>query len=281
MTIQQTYQLFRNKQKRNTLIVTAILLLMLITICIDFLFTRFQQSSFYIAESLLFSCYWLLFLPLLHIQWKLAKRSPKLSSGLLITTLAAVVHLSCYPAIVWFLSQSFYYHTFSYGQTFNYGLTAYFIKTAIIYSVSLLMIVLHKNVAVNPAPVAVGTENTTEPLFITSMLVSDSNNTKVLITTSDILYFSANAPYINIYHQSRKYLHTGTLKSLETRLDNNLFIRIHKSCIVNVGKVISYQSRLNGDYDLTLTDNTVLRVSRMYATIFKLRFEQRHRFTVK
>lgn len=117
MTIQQTYQLFRNKQKRNTLILTAILLLVLITIGIDFLFTRFQQSSFYIAESLLFSCYWLLFLPLLHIQWKLAKRSPKLSSGLLTATLAAVVHLFCYPAIVWLLSQSFYYHTFSYWQT--------------------------------------------------------------------------------------------------------------------------------------------------------------------
>ncbi|RYF37203.1 MAG: LytTR family transcriptional regulator, partial [Cytophagaceae bacterium] len=51
----------------------------------------------------------------------------------------------------------------------------------------------------------------------------------------------------------------------------------HKSCIVNITKVRSYQSRLNGDYDLLLSNEVVLRVSRNYASGFKTAFEGPHR----
>lgn len=115
--------------------------------------------------------------------------------------------------------------------------------------------------------------------FITSLIVSDFNNKKVVIDTNDIYYFSANSPYINIHHQTKKYLYSATLKSLQTQLNSDQFLRVHKSYVVNIGKVVSYQSRLNGDYDLLLSDNTVLRVSRNYAVIFKSAFEAHHRFT--
>jgi len=37
---------------------------------------------------------------------------------------------------------------------------------------------------------------------------------------------------------------------------------------------------LNGDYDITLSDHTTLRVSRYYAAAFKSGFEKRHHLTV-
>ncbi|MBX2932033.1 MAG: LytTR family transcriptional regulator DNA-binding domain-containing protein [Chitinophagaceae bacterium] len=257
----------------------ALLLLIFATLGIDFLFAQFQNSSFYISESLLFSSYWLLFLPLLNIQRKLAKQTQKTSYKLLIVGLATTAHLLCYPALVWLLSKFFYYHTFSFWQTFDYGLTAYFIKTIIIYGLSLVIITIHKNnLSNNPITVE---EEIPVQRFLTSIIVSDSNNKKTAIDTNDILYFSASSPYVNIHHQSKKYLHTETLKSIEAKLDNHQFIRIHKSHLVNICKVVCYKSRLNGDYDLTLTDDTVLRLSRNYAAAFKACFEGRPHLTTK
>lgn len=116
---------------------------------------------------------------------------------------------------------------------------------------------------------------------ISSILISDNNFKKILLQVDDILYFSANSPYVNINHSSKKYLHTETLKSLEAQLDNKQFIRIHKSFIVNLSKITSIRSRQNGDYDITLSDNTVLRVSRNYAKDFKSGFSEIHHLAIK
>ncbi|RDC55249.1 LytTR family transcriptional regulator [Pedobacter chinensis] len=279
LTTQHIYSIFQNKQKRNAVVLTCFSLIVA-TITLDFLYSQFQNSSFYISESLLFSSFWTLFIPLLHIQSMLTKRSKKLSYNLMIAGVATVIHLLAYPALVWVLSKSFYYHTFSYWQTFEYGLTAYFIKLIIIYGFSFFMLAGFKNKLPNRSTI-IEEKKVQKPSFITSIIVSDGNNKKAVIDTNDISCFSASSPYIVVHHQSKKYLHTETLKSLEAQLDNNQFIRIHKSLIVNLFKVTSYQSRQNGDYDLMLSDNTVLRVSRNYAKGFKSKFMEIHPLTTK
>lgn len=57
------------------------------------------------------------------------------------------------------------------------------------------------------------------------------------------------------------------------------FIRIHKSNLVNIDFVESFVSRFNGDYDLTLSNNVTLRISRNYAADFKKAFKQSHHLT--
>lgn len=178
-------------------------------------------------------------------------------------------------------SKIFYTHTFDYGQTFYFGLSAYFIKTVLIYGFLLLAypLRLREN---QPAPTSEATVKKSEKRpFIDSILVTEGNNTKLVLAVKDILYISANPPYVNIYYCSRKYLHTGKLKSLETQLNGDQFVRIHKSYIANIDAIASIQSRQNGDYDITLRDDTVLRVSRNYAKHFKLRFSERHQLTAK
>ena len=124
-------------------------------------------------------------------------------------------------------------------------------------------------------------KQTLKQSFISSIITSDRNNKKIIIDVNEILYFSANSPYVNIFHLSKKYLHTETLKSLETQLDDKQFIRIHKSHIVNSDKIISIQSRKNGDYDVTLIDNTNLRMSRNYVAKFKSNFGKQHHLAIK
>ncbi len=281
VTMQQTYYILQSKQKRNIIVVTYLSVMIFATVGLDFLYAQSQNTSFYISESLLFSCFWLLFLPLLSVQLELTRKTKKISYGLLIAALATTIHLFTYPALVWLLSKIFYYHTFPYWQTFNFGLREHFIKSVITYSLPLLIIAIYKNKIQYQPLVTEKKEEFPIQSFITSIIVSDSNNKKTVIETNDILYFSANSPYINIYLNGKKYLQSETLKSISEKLNIKIFIRVHKSTIVNIQQVQSYTSRLNGDYDVTMSDGSQLRVSRNFAFDFKKKFQERHRFTTK
>jgi len=248
---------------------------------LDFSFTLYQNSSFYISESLLFSSYWPLFLPLVTFVLKLNRETERLGSKLFLIGSAIVFHLLSYPALVWLISEIFFQHTFDYWQTFNFGLSAYFIKTVIIYGFSFAAFAIWKEPSLSSQVSETVEEKIDRQSFITSVLVADSNNQKLLLQVSDIFYFSANSPYIEIYHLSKRYLHTETLKSLEGKLNDHQFVRIHKSHIVNINKISAVQSRQNGDYDITLLDSTILRVSRNYAKKFKSIFFPPHQLTIK
>ncbi|WP_264523759.1 LytR/AlgR family response regulator transcription factor [Flavobacterium sp. N502536] len=276
-----TYQIFQSKQKSNLIITACILLFIFTNVLLDYSFTQFQNSAFYISESLLFSSYWVLFLPLLTAVLKLTKKSENLMIRLLVISAAIVLHLFSYPILVWIISKVFYYHTFSYWQTFNFGLSAYFIKTVIIYGVSLLVVVLWNRKSQSLPLKEKVDGQTNEQNFIRSILISDRNNKKQLLEVKDILYFAANSPYVTIYHSSKKYLHAETLRSLETQLDGKQFVRIHKSHIVNIDKISAIQSRQNGDYDITLLEHTTLRVSRSYAKNFKSKFSEHNQLALK
>lgn len=281
MTLQQVIVFGQSRQKRNSFLWKALFLLIFVTVGVDYFFSETRHTSFYLSESLLFSTYWLLFLPLLNFQWKTASRKPL--RGLLYAGLATAIHLLGYPVVIWLISKCFYGHTFAYRQTFDYGFTTYFIKTFLIYGLSVPVISLIRGISSFVRDdLQTGTQGTAisreepaySPHFLSSLLVPDVNNTKTLIQTADILYISANSPYVNVYHSVKKYLLTETLRSLETQLPPDHFIRIHKSCIVNLDKVVSCRSRLNGDYDLELCNGTVLRLSRNYSASFRTKFNR-------
>ncbi|MDA3613815.1 LytR/AlgR family response regulator transcription factor [Polluticaenibacter yanchengensis] len=278
MTTQTTpYQFFSSKTALKYIIPAGLAFFIIATVIQDYTQTYLQNSAFYISESLLFSSYWLLFLPLLVLLLKFSKEKKSTTVKLSFTLLAILVHLITYPALVWALSKAFYYHTFAYWQTFTFGLSAYFIKTIIIYGFSIPAYILWQH-KYRPAIVE---EETGKQTHIDYIYISDNANRKTVLETKDILYFSASSPYINVYHLSKKYLYTETLRSLEASLNDRQFVRIHKSHIVNLSKIISIQSRQNGDYDVTLSDGTVLRVSRNYAKNFKLKFAEQYRLTSK
>ena len=278
MAIQQKYNAIQNKQYQNTIMVSCLFFLIVATIILDFIYSLFQNSSFFISESLLFSSFWLLFFPLTKLLLKLIQPN-KLWQNICFTALITCFHLSIYPALIWFLSKTFYFHTFPYWQTFNFGITEYAVKSILIYGfVVSFFVYINKSQRRTILPQE---KQTLKQSFISSIITSDRNKKKIIIDVNEILYFSANSPYVTIFHHSKKYLHTETLKSLENQLDDKQFIRIHKSHIVNSDKIISIQSRKNGDYDVTLIDNTNLRMSRNYVAKFKSNFGKQHHLAIK
>jgi DNA-binding LytR/AlgR family response regulator len=148
------------------------------------------------------------------------------------------------------------------------------------YSIPVLIFQVFSKKAKLTEPVSETQNDSIVNQFMSNIIVSDGNK-KLSINVSEILYFSATPPYINLHLEGKKYLHNETLKSISIKLNPDQFVRVHKSTIINIKMVISYTTRLNGDYDLNMKNNVQLRVSRNFATDFKKLFNKNHHLTTK
>lgn len=267
----------------------AVLVLLLLTLAFvvlnltqDFVKSTLKNSAFYFSESLIYSSFWWIFMLQFWLQYLVVKRYTinKTVFTFTIILVPIVIHLLAFPSTVWMLSKMFYYHTYSFQQVLRYTLSEQLYLVILLYAMPIFILkLLTKKQFVTPQ-VSDSQNVTIETTFITNLLVSE-RNTKNYIATSEIVYLSANTPYIDIHLENKKYLHHETLKSIATQLNPNQFIRIHKSTIVNISKTTSYKTRFNGDYDLRMENGVQLRVSRNFASHFKTLFNKAHRLTAK
>jgi two-component system LytT family response regulator len=97
--------------------------------------------------------------------------------------------------------------------------------------------------------------------------------TRILIRRSDRLEFlplasvdwiEAAGNYVRVHAGPRAELVRVTLAALLDRLDPSMFSRIHRSVVVNVGRVREMHPWYGGDYNAVLADGQELRVSRRY-----------------
>ncbi|HUO82443.1 MAG TPA: LytTR family DNA-binding domain-containing protein [Gammaproteobacteria bacterium] len=84
------------------------------------------------------------------------------------------------------------------------------------------------------------------------------------VDTSDIDWVDAAGDYMCVHEQGRTHVFRGTMKALEEILDPGVFQRVHRSTIVNVGRVKELRAHMNGEYFLYLADGTELKLSRNY-----------------
>lgn len=197
-----------------------------------------------------------------------------MGANLLLSFLFVSIHLLAYPALIWLASHWLVGHRFPYGQTFYFGLSAYCIKTVLLYGFAFGLFHFFKSKSAIAQQVSKpqSVELHHPVTFHQFILVADTAYTKHRIDVNEILYIAASAPYVSIHLAQKKYLHTQTLRRLQTELDPNQFVRIHKSYMVNLALVVSIHSRQNGDYDICLANNTRLRLSRNYAGTFKQKY---------
>jgi two-component system, LytTR family, response regulator len=84
----------------------------------------------------------------------------------------------------------------------------------------------------------------------------------VLVDAPDVDWVEADGDYLRLHVRGRVHLVRETMKAFEARLPRELFVRIHRSTIVNVMRVVELQPRPNGEFGVTLKDGTRLRLSR-------------------
>jgi two-component system LytT family response regulator len=80
----------------------------------------------------------------------------------------------------------------------------------------------------------------------------------------DIHWIEADGDYVSIHTETKTHLVRETLKTMEERLGNEGFQRIHRSSLVNLEAIRELIANDNGDYQVVLKDDTVLKLSRNY-----------------
>jgi len=77
-------------------------------------------------------------------------------------------------------------------------------------------------------------------------------------------YVEAAGNYVCIHYEDEVYVIRKTLKSLMENLDESVFVRIHRSTIINTRQIKAIRPHINGEYLLTLGDGKRVKVSRTY-----------------
>jgi two-component system LytT family response regulator len=86
----------------------------------------------------------------------------------------------------------------------------------------------------------------------------------IFLKPDEIDWVEAEGDYMKFHVGGRAHLARETMASVLARLDVRQFIRIHRSTIVNAGRVAKIGSALGGDYAVVLRDGTKLKLSRSY-----------------
>ena len=104
------------------------------------------------------------------------------------------------------------------------------------------------------------------PLFRKEIFIK-SGYEHIKITISDILFIKSDSDYTEITLPNKKHLSSETLRYWTKELDKDVFIRIHKSYLINSAKV----EKMIGN-QLFLSNNQVVPVGRAYKEEFMKRF---------
>ncbi|MCK8490533.1 MULTISPECIES: LytR/AlgR family response regulator transcription factor [Spirosoma] len=90
---------------------------------------------------------------------------------------------------------------------------------------------------------------------------------KRTVSVDEIVRLEGCGNYTNFFlKDGTKMLVSRTLKEYETLLDGQAFVRVHKSCIVNLGFVRKFFVKKEGE--LELTDGQQVKISRRRAQMF-------------
>ncbi len=98
--------------------------------------------------------------------------------------------------------------------------------------------------------------------------LSFKDGSKVVVLDADeIEWIDAAGDYMCIHAAGKTHIIRETMKALTQRLDPSRFQRVHRSAIVNVGKVKELHPHSNGEYFLILDNGQELKLSRSYKDV--------------
>jgi two-component system, LytTR family, response regulator len=82
------------------------------------------------------------------------------------------------------------------------------------------------------------------------------------VKTSDVDWISADDYYIKVHVADKSHLLRISMNELEEKLDPTIFLRIHRSTIVNLERVKELHQHPNGEYVAVLKNGMELKLSR-------------------
>jgi two-component system LytT family response regulator len=99
-------------------------------------------------------------------------------------------------------------------------------------------------------------------------LIVKTNGRIIFLRVEEIDWMEAAGNYIKLHAGNETHLMRETMNKLEEQLNPQQFIRIHRSTIINIAKIKELQPYFNGEYKVTLQNNTSVILSRGYRENF-------------
>jgi two-component system LytT family response regulator len=91
------------------------------------------------------------------------------------------------------------------------------------------------------------------------------------VRMADIEWCEASGNYVRVHVGQQCHLVRDTMSHLESELDPHMFMRIHRSTIVNVDRIQEMHSSFSGEYIVLLRGGTRLTLSRGYRDAIQAR----------
>jgi two-component system LytT family response regulator len=102
------------------------------------------------------------------------------------------------------------------------------------------------------------------PRYLKRIAVRAASKT-VLVETGDIDWIKAAENYVELHAGRACHMVHVPMNTIERRLDPEVFLRIHRSLIVNVTRIRELQPAAHGEYVLTLAGGVRLQSGRAYS----------------
>jgi two-component system, LytTR family, response regulator len=95
-------------------------------------------------------------------------------------------------------------------------------------------------------------------------IVIRSSSDIFFLPVDDVCWMEAQGDYIKVHAREKSYLIRETMGRMEESLDPGVFVRVHRSAIVNVRRVKRLSPLAFGDHALWLDTGQEIRVSRTF-----------------
>lgn len=99
----------------------------------------------------------------------------------------------------------------------------------------------------------------------TARLAVKTGGKVVFLRPDEIDWVEAAGNYVKLHVGADSHLYRESMKNMETRLDGEQFVRIHRSAIVNVDRIRELQPWFHGEYVVILQDGVRLMASRVFS----------------
>ena len=99
----------------------------------------------------------------------------------------------------------------------------------------------------------------------TGRLIVKTGGKVLFLRAQDVEWVEAAGNYVRLHVGGEAYLFRESMKNMESRLDAEQFVRIHRSAIVNLDRIRELQPWFHGEYVVILQDGTKLMASRVFS----------------
>jgi two-component system LytT family response regulator len=96
-------------------------------------------------------------------------------------------------------------------------------------------------------------------------LIVKSGGRVFFVRTEEIDWVEASGNYVKIHTKNDAHLLRESMKNMEARLDPKIFVRIHRSAIVNIDRIKELEPWFHGEYIVIMRDGTRLTASRVFS----------------